>query len=104
MNAAALYFGEVVHERKRPRLHQLRYNVFSMLLDVDQLDAISAKNKFFFSKGRQIARVIKATIIIRRIRIIQLYSCMRRAVCLCASVKKIRLPKLIRLAWRRCHK
>jgi hypothetical protein len=47
MNAAALYFGEVVHERKRPRLHQLRYNVFSMLLDVDQLDAISAKNKFF---------------------------------------------------------
>jgi len=47
MNAAALYFGEVVHERKRPRLHQLRYKVFSMLIDVDQLDAISAKNKFF---------------------------------------------------------
>ena len=47
MNDAALYFGEVVHERKRPRLHHLRYNVFSMLLDVDHLDAISAKNKFF---------------------------------------------------------
>ena len=47
MNAAALYFGEVVHERKRPRLHKLRYNVFSMLLDVDQLDAISEKNKLF---------------------------------------------------------
>lgn len=47
MNAAALYFGEVVHERKRPRLHQLRYNVFSMLLDVDELDEVSAKNNFF---------------------------------------------------------
>ena len=27
---AALYFGEVVHERQRPKKHRLRYNVFSM--------------------------------------------------------------------------
>ena len=47
MTRAALYFGEVVHERKRPRAHRLRYKVFSVLVDVDQLDKISSASKFF---------------------------------------------------------
>lgn len=47
MTRAALYFGEVVHERKRPRAHRLRYKVFSVLVDVDQLDKISSASKLF---------------------------------------------------------
>ncbi len=33
----ALYRGEVVHMRLRPTPHKLRYNVFSLLLDIDRL-------------------------------------------------------------------
>jgi DUF1365 family protein len=44
---AALYFGEVVHERQRPKKHRLRYNVFSMLVDVDALEPLSAAHKLF---------------------------------------------------------
>ena len=50
--SAALYFGEVVHERKRPRKHRLRYSVFSLLVDVDRLAAISAGSRLFAYNGR----------------------------------------------------
>ena len=50
--SAALYFGEVVHERQRPRKHRLRYSVFSLLADVDLLSAISAKSRLFAYNGR----------------------------------------------------
>ncbi|MGB0574875.1 MAG: DUF1365 domain-containing protein [Alphaproteobacteria bacterium] len=46
-DTAALYFGEVVHERQRPRKHRLRYRVFSMLVDVDELESLSAAHKLF---------------------------------------------------------
>lgn len=44
---ASLYFGKVVHERQRPRKHRLRYRVFSMLVDVDELESLSATHKLF---------------------------------------------------------
>jgi len=34
---SAIYAGHVVHERVRPRRHRLRYGVFTLLLDVDEL-------------------------------------------------------------------
>ncbi|MBW6424475.1 DUF1365 domain-containing protein [Rhizobium sp. XQZ8] len=34
---SALYAGEVVHARSRPSKHRLRYRVFSLLLDLDEL-------------------------------------------------------------------
>lgn len=34
MTGSALFFGDVVHERVRPRRHRLRYSVFWMLLDL----------------------------------------------------------------------
>jgi len=37
----ALYLGEVVHRRVRPKKHVLRYRVFSLLVDLDRLDAIA---------------------------------------------------------------
>lgn len=37
MSTAALYHGEVGHTRLRPRVHRLRYRVFYLLLDLDNL-------------------------------------------------------------------
>lgn len=42
-----LYRGEVVHTRVRPVQHNLRYQVFSMLVDIDRLDGLAAKLKLF---------------------------------------------------------
>lgn len=50
-DAAAIYAGHVVHKRLRPKLHALRYRVFSLLLDLDQLDAL-AKRYRLFSRNR----------------------------------------------------
>ncbi len=36
-----LYRGVVTHKRHRPKRHELRYNVFSMLLDLDELPELS---------------------------------------------------------------
>lgn len=55
--SAALYFGEVVHERQRPRKHRLRYSVFSLLVDVDQLAALSAQSRLFAYNGRALFSV-----------------------------------------------
>ncbi|KAA5604560.1 DUF1365 domain-containing protein [Roseospira marina] len=35
--ASALYMGTVIHRRLKPRHHRLRYRVFSLLLDLDEL-------------------------------------------------------------------
>ncbi|RYE88630.1 MAG: DUF1365 domain-containing protein [Hyphomicrobiales bacterium] len=47
----ALYLGEVVHKRARPKRHRLRYSVFSMLVDLDRLDDLERRLKLF-SVGR----------------------------------------------------
>lgn len=47
----ALYLGEVVHKRARPKRHRLRYSVFSMLVDLEKLDALDKRLKLF-SVGR----------------------------------------------------
>lgn len=50
--AGALYFGEVVHERRRPRKHRLRYSVFSLLADVDRLAELAAQSRLFAYNAR----------------------------------------------------
>ena len=42
MRASALYRGHVVHQRLRPRAHFLRYRMFSLLLDLDELAELDA--------------------------------------------------------------
>lgn len=44
---SALFLGEVMHMRMRPRRHRLRYRVFSLLLDFDELEAASASSRLF---------------------------------------------------------
>ena len=40
---SALYFGEVMHQRVRPRRHRLCYRVFFTFVDVDELAFGSAR-------------------------------------------------------------
>jgi uncharacterized protein len=43
----AIYAGHVVHKRLRPKRHALDYRVFSMLVDVDQIDRAAGRLRFF---------------------------------------------------------
>lgn len=49
--SAAIYEGEVVHRRARPKRHKLRYKVFSLLVDLDRL-AETDKSLRLFSVDR----------------------------------------------------
>lgn len=46
-DASALYVGHVLHRRSRPRVHRLRYRIFSLLLDLDEIDALAARLRLF---------------------------------------------------------
>lgn len=48
---SCLYFGHVVHRRLRPRVHHLRYRVFSLYADIDEL-AVLARTLPLFSYNR----------------------------------------------------
>lgn len=45
--ATALYEGTVFHQRFRPKVHKLSYGVFQCLFDLDELDGLSARLKYF---------------------------------------------------------
>ena len=49
--ASALYRGEVMHRRLRPRAHRLAYRVFWLLLDLSEIDRLDRRLKLF-SRGR----------------------------------------------------
>jgi DUF1365 family protein len=49
--ASALYIGHVMHRRVRPRRHRLRYRIFSLLLDLDEIDML-ARQLRLFSRNR----------------------------------------------------
>ena len=44
---SAIYRGTVVHERRRPKRHRLRYRVFSLLLDLDELPDLDHRLRLF---------------------------------------------------------
>ena len=48
---STLYVGMVMHRRLRPRAHRLRYRVFWMLLDLDEIDCLS-RGLRLFSRNR----------------------------------------------------
>lgn len=49
--SSCLYTGQVIHRRLLPRTHRLRYRVFWMLLDLNEIDGL-AKRLGFFSRNR----------------------------------------------------
>src|ERR1700710_1325832 len=46
-DAAALYFGEVMHARLKPIGHRFSYRVMSLLIDLDRLDAADRQSPLF---------------------------------------------------------
>jgi len=44
---SALYAGQVYHKRLRPAVHSLRYRVFSLLLNLDEIDELHTRLRFF---------------------------------------------------------
>jgi uncharacterized protein len=44
---SSLYVGSVMHRRLRPRKHRFRYRAFWFLLDLDELDKLSSKLRWF---------------------------------------------------------
>lgn len=51
MTSDCLYIGTVFHKRYAPKTHELKYNVFTVFADLDQLDNIAKKNLFFSFNG-----------------------------------------------------
>jgi DUF1365 family protein len=44
---SALYRGQVTHRRLRPRAHRLRYRVFWLLLDLDEVEGLDRRLRLF---------------------------------------------------------
>ncbi len=47
VDAAALYFGKVMHARLKPVGHRFNYRVMSLLIDLDRLDAANRQTPLF---------------------------------------------------------
>ncbi|MDB5524997.1 MAG: hypothetical protein JWM58_2760 [Rhizobium sp.] len=45
--ASALYPGHVTHARLRPKVHKLAYRIYSLLLDLDELDDLDRRLRWF---------------------------------------------------------
>lgn len=45
--SSALFLGNVVHQRHKPRRHALRYRVFSLLVDLDELPELDKRLRLF---------------------------------------------------------
>ena len=44
---SCLYVGSVVHKRFKPKVHYFKYKVFSIYLDLDEIDEVHKKIPFF---------------------------------------------------------
>jgi DUF1365 family protein len=44
---SALYAGKVMHQRLRPRRHRLSYRMFQLLFDLDEIDTLAGRLRFF---------------------------------------------------------
>ena len=44
---SAIYAGHVLHARSRPRKHSLRYSVFSLLVDLDEVEELNKTLRLF---------------------------------------------------------
>jgi DUF1365 family protein len=44
---SAIYNGKVIHKRFKPKVHYFKYKVFSLLIDLSELDILDKKVNFF---------------------------------------------------------
>jgi uncharacterized protein len=64
---ARLYTGKVMHQRMKPFGHRFEYTVFSLLIDLDQLDGADRLSRLFSVNKRNIASFHEADHIDMRI-------------------------------------
>ena len=60
---SGIYRGNVIHERVRPRHHRLRYGVFSMLLDLNDLANLSKCCKLFAYNSKLFSQFVMKTMV-----------------------------------------
>ena len=51
IEASCIYNGKVIHKRFKPKIHFFKYKVFSLYLDLNEINQI-VKNIFFFSYNK----------------------------------------------------
>jgi len=44
---SAIYNGHVIHKRFKPKVHYFKYKVFSLLIDLSELEILDKKVKLF---------------------------------------------------------
>ena len=44
---SSIYNGQVIHKRFKPKVHSFKYNVFSLLIDLSELNMLDKKVNFF---------------------------------------------------------
>lgn len=54
---SALFTGQVVHQRHRPKKHSLQYKVFTLLIDLDELPAMDQSLRLFGHNRRAVFSV-----------------------------------------------
>ena len=47
INNSCIYIGSVIHKRFKPKKHFFKYNVFSLFLDLDEINELDKKIAFF---------------------------------------------------------
>ena len=47
INNSCIYIGSVIHKRFKPKKHFFKYNVFSLFLDLDEINELDEKISFF---------------------------------------------------------
>ena len=44
---SSIYNGQVIHKRFKPKVHYFKYNVFSLLIDLSELEILDKEVNFF---------------------------------------------------------
>ena len=44
---SSIYNGQVIHKRFKPKVHSFKYNVFSLLIDLSELETLDKQVNFF---------------------------------------------------------
>ena len=47
INNSCIYIGSVIHKRFKPKKHFFKYNVFSLFLDLDEINELDQQIPFF---------------------------------------------------------
>ena len=70
---SSIYNGQVIHKRFKPKVHYFKYNVFSLLIDLSELDQLDKKINLFLTFFLIFLQRRKQLILIPNILILKMY-------------------------------